>query len=278
MYVADTLSHELIREPSYGAPDDMEVLVQNLPATADKLEEFRRVIEDDPVMQCLRRFIQHRWPKHKSAVPPNSQSYWGICDELHEADRLLLFGDRLIVPTLLRSSMLQLIHKGHLGDKYKSRARSSMYWPCMCHDIEETVAKCSICLKYRAANPKVSLVPNSVPGLGWEKVAVHVMTYQGHDYIVVIDFYSKYPEIAMLERKTAAYVILHMKSMFAGHGILSQLVSDTMPFASREFNDFAKEWGIKLTTSSPMYPQSNGQSERAVQTMKNMLKKANAEG
>ena len=104
------------------------------------------------------------------------------------------------------------------------------------------------------------------------------MTYQGHDYIVVVDFYSKYPEIAMLERKTAACVMLHMKSMFARHGIPGQLVSDNMPFASREFNDFAKEWGIKLTTSSLMYPQSNGQSECAVQTMKNMLKKANAEG
>ena len=57
-----------------------------------------------------------------------------------------------------------------------------------------------------------------------------------------------------------------------------QLISDNMLFPSLEFNDFAKEWGIKLTTSSPMHPQSNGQSERAVQTMKSMLKKANAEG
>ena len=82
----------------------------------------------------------------------------------------------------------------------------------------------------------------------------------------------------MLERKTASCVILHMKSIFASDGIPSQLVSDNMPFASRKFNEFAKEWGIQLTTSSPMYPQSNGQSERAVQTMKNMLKRSNDEG
>ena len=44
-------------------------------ATADKLEEFRRVIVDDPAMQCLRRFIQHGWPKLKSAIPPEIQSY-----------------------------------------------------------------------------------------------------------------------------------------------------------------------------------------------------------
>ena len=193
MYVADTLSRAFIRgEPSCGAPDDMEVhvhnLVENLPATAEKLEEFRQVIGDDPLMKCLRRFIHNGWPKLKSAVPPEIQSYWGICDELHEADRLMLFGDRLIV-----STMLQLIHEGHLGGyKCKSRARSSLYWPCMCHDIEETVAKCSICLKYRAAQQIRKR---------WEKVAVDIMNYQGHDYIVVVDFYSKYPERAVRTMK-----------------------------------------------------------------------------
>ena len=74
-------------------------------------------------------------------------------------------------------------------------------------------------------------------------MAVDTMTYQGHDHVVVVDFYSKYPENAMLERKTAACAILHMKSMFARHGIPGHVVSDNMPFASREFNDFAEEWG-----------------------------------
>ena len=74
MYVADTLSRAFIRgELSCGAQDDMEVLVpnlvENLPATSDNFEEFRRVIGNDPMMQCLRRFIQRGWPKNTSAVP-----------------------------------------------------------------------------------------------------------------------------------------------------------------------------------------------------------------
>ena len=53
MYVADTLSHAFIPvEPSCGEPDNMEVLVhnlvENLPATTDKLEEFRRVNQRRP--------------------------------------------------------------------------------------------------------------------------------------------------------------------------------------------------------------------------------------
>jgi len=52
---------------------------------------------------------------------------------------------------------------------------------------------------------------------------------------------------------------------------------DNMPFASSEFRKFAQEWGFKVTTSSPTCPQSNGQSERAVQTIKQGLRIA-AEG
>ena len=51
-----------------------------------------------------------------------------------------------------------------------------------------------------------------------------------------------------------------------------------MPFGSREFKDFAHEWGIKPTTSSPTYAQSNSQAERCVQTLKGLLKKADEEG
>ena len=51
-----------------------------------------------------------------------------------------------------------------------------------------------------------------------------------------------------------------------------------MPYASKEFHKFASEWNIKLTTSSPLYPQSNSQSERLVQIVKQMLKKAKEEG
>ena len=51
-----------------------------------------------------------------------------------------------------------------------------------------------------------------------------------------------------------------------------------MPFGSREFREFARDWSIKVTTSSPVYPQSNGQAERFVQTLKNLFKKADEDG
>ena len=51
-----------------------------------------------------------------------------------------------------------------------------------------------------------------------------------------------------------------------------------MPFGSLEVKDFGNEYGIKKTTSSPMYAQFNGQAERFVQSLKGLLKKVDEEG
>ena len=82
----------------------------------------------------------------------------------------------------------------------------------------------------------------------------------------------------MLERKTTACVILHMKSIV--HTSWNSRLARKRQYAVRKSRTqrLRKGMGIKLTNSRPRCPQSNSQSERAVQTMKNMLKKANAEG
>ena len=51
-----------------------------------------------------------------------------------------------------------------------------------------------------------------------------------------------------------------------------------MPFSSYTFNQFATEWGFEIINSSPTYPQSNGQSERYVGIVKQLLRKSLAEG
>ena len=141
MYVADTLSLAFLTgDAGCEAPEDMEVLVhslvENLPATIDKLGQFRRAFAMDQVMQTLKQSIRHGWPQRKSAASPEIQAYWDICDELHEPEGLLLFGERLVVPASLRPDMLQVIHEDHLGrDKCKERARVSMYLPLKCVDI-----------------------------------------------------------------------------------------------------------------------------------------------
>lgn len=86
---------------------------------------------------------------------------------------------------------------------------------------------------------------------------------------------SRYPEIALLASTSADAVINHLKSIFARHGIPVTVVSDNGPqFSSSAFAEFAKAYGFNHTTSSPLHPQANGEAERAVQTVKHLLEKA----
>lgn len=56
-----------------------------------------------------------------------------------------------------------------------------------------------------------------------------------NSYLIVVDYYSKYPELCLLKDKTAGSVITSMKSMFARHGIPDEVVADNMPFSSKSF-------------------------------------------
>jgi len=98
--------------------------------------------------------------------------------------------------------------------------------------------------------------------------------WKNSHYLLVIDYFSRYIEIAKFSSESSAAVIKHMKSIFTRHGIPQEVVSDNGPqYSSKEFANFSKEYGFLHTTSSPKFPQGNGEAEQGVQTMKNFLKK-----
>ena len=109
----------------------------------------------------------------------------------------------------------------------------------------------------------------------WRKIGADLFTLFGKNFLVVVDYTSNYPEVAKLEDLSSTNTISHMKSIMARHGLPSVVVSDNGPqFSSREFRQFAMQYGFKHVTSSPEYPQSNGKAEQAVQIVKRLLKKA----
>ena len=71
----------------------------------------------------------------------------------------------------------------------------------------------------------------------------------------------------------------NLKSCSDWKGAPDEIMSDNgPPFSSKEFNSFLSGLGIKHTTSSPNYPQSNGFIERQIQTVKRLMEKATATG
>ena len=65
------------------------------------------------------------------------------------------------------------------------------------------------------------------------------------------------------------------EEVFTEHGYPDELVSNNGPcYRGKQFSEFLRRKGIKHTTSSPYYPQSNGLAEAYVKVIKNMMKKA----
>ena len=110
-------------------------------------------------------------------------------------------------------------------EKSKARTRVCVYWPNMYSDIENTVKQCVLCNTYANTNHKEPLLPHPVPQNPWEKVGIDYFTLNGKDFLLIVDYYSKYPEVAQMTSKTAQATIAKLKMVFARHGIPRVVIS-----------------------------------------------------
>ena len=90
-----------------------------------------------------------------------------------------------------------------------------------------------------------------------------------------LPFGSRFPEVTKLSSTVSKSVISVLKTLFARYGIPEVLRSDNVPqYSSDEFAQFMQSYGVRHITSRARYPQSNGLSEKMVQTLKRLLKRS----
>ena len=124
---------------------------------------------------------------------------------------------------------------------------------------------CHVCAR-KNPPPIEPMIPSELPDYPWQKVSLDLFQLKGKMYLLVADYFSRFPEVIQLSTTTSSSVIQAMKVIFGRHGIPEQVVTDNGPqYASREFTS---SYGFCHTTSSPLYPQGNGHAERIVQTVK----------
>lgn len=281
--VADTLSRKSLSDQDMSLTEGMDIQVHtvysSLPVSDSKLEEIRVETEKDPQFQKLQEVIQNGWPEEKKKCPMIVSEFWNHRDELSYLHGIIFKGEKIVMPTSLRSDMLSRIHASHLGiEKCKQRARDIMFWPGMGKEIESIISKCSVCLTYRPSNTKEPMISHKIPDRPWQVVATDLFTWNNEDYLVTVDYYSRYFELDRLHSTTSAAVIHKLKAAFARHGIPETVISDNGPqYSSGEFASFVKAWEFTHTTTSPYYPQSNGLAEKSVHTAKMLLEKAKAD-
>lgn len=141
-----------------------------------------------------------------------------------------------MVPASEWKTYLNLLHQGHLGiQKCRDRSRQSVYWRGITHDIQVLVSSCSACATYSNSQQTEHLKCHEVPELPWNKLAIRLQSY-----LVVVDCHSHFPELRRFKGKSAADVIVALKSMFAIHGVPLSILADNMPFGSQMFHLTAK--------------------------------------
>ena len=92
---------------------------------------------------------------------------------------------------------------------------------------------------------------------------------QGHNYLLIIDYYSKFISVEKLQNPQYEIVINECKKDFLHFGITKDLITDNSPgFSSQKFHSFSKTWNILHKTISPHFHQLNGLAEKSIQTVK----------
>ena len=281
--IADALSRVSPLPPDTEEKHELDIipvhmLTEEIPADAGSIADFRQATQEDTTSGLLMQAVMNGWPASRKDCHPLLLEYWTYREEISAENGLLFKGHRLIVPESMRNRALQTIHAGHFGqEKMQLRARESVFWPKITADILQTAQTCTVCQTFSRSQQRETLIPHEVPQGPWEKLGIDFFEFNSCNYLMIADYYSRFPVIRRVRSTTTTATVDTLKQVFSEYGVPKLVMSDNGPqFGSKEFASFSKQWCFTHITSSPRYPQSNGLVERMIQTTKQCLKKCAA--
>ena len=272
MLIADALS---CYTPLATPVMPLDVSVNHVHITTRKKIDFQDAMHSDLTLCALAEMILLGWPEDIHDVPMDLCPYHHTRDDLTVEDGIILCGEALIIPPLERNKVLQSIHEGHQGiSKCQYHSHQCVYWPGINWDIKCIIDACTTCQHHCPQGPQQLLKPSLAPEHPWQHLGADIMHFDGNEYLIIIDYYSKMPFVCRIppSQCNAAMTTSTLKELFAEHGIPESLCSDNGPqFASTLFVEFAADWNFNHCTSAPTNPHSNGQATVAVKIIKGLL-------
>nr|GFC80184.1 retrotransposable element Tf2 [Tanacetum cinerariifolium] len=153
----------------------------------------------------------------------------------------------------------------------------------MKQDVATFVSKCMTCQQVKIEHQRVSglFQPLEIPMWKWDEISMDFVTglpttLKRHDTIwVVVDRLTKSAHFLPIRKN---YSISKLAEIFRQeivrlHSTSTYIVSyRDLRFTSRFWKGLQKDWGTRLKFSTAFHPQTNGQSERTIQTLKDMLR------
>ena len=176
--------------------------------------DYQAAQSSDAVCTLIKRYCRNGWPSKPNVDEP-IRPYWEVRGELTLHDDLLLYNTRVVVPASLQKETLAKLHHGHQGiDRCRQQARISVWWPGISKQIKECDKKCQHCAKLNRPR-KEPLIPSALPVYPWQKVGADLFVFDRATYIVIVDYFSRYPEVIKLTSITSQSIIAALKTTFA---------------------------------------------------------------
>ena len=270
----------LSRLPSPESPNCVPVpgsvlFVQNqLSKTIVKVQDIKQATSKDPIMSKVLEFVKYGFPNEP--LDGEFKVFFNRKEELSVEDGCILWGNRVVVPPIHQKAVLLELHQGHPGiTRMKALARCYVWWPGIDTDLESVVRQCSNCQQIRKSPPDTILHPWEWPGEAWSRIHIdYAGPIKNQMLLIIVDAYTKWIDVHITNSTSTQVTVEKLRKSFADHGLPQTVVSDNGScFTSEEFRTFIQENGLKHILVSPYRPASNGLAERAVQTVKEGIRK-----
>ena len=247
---------------------------------------MRRAIARDPQSQKLIQCIQQGYLTRDPDLTPFRQ----IFREFGYSRGVLLREDRLYIPSSepepgtgsLRQRVVELAHEGHQGaGKTKRLLRTRVWFPRLDALVDKKIASCLACQASTSTPTRNLLKPTPLPDRPWQRVAADFWgpLSSGQHLLVVIDEYSRYPEVEITSSTSGPATIPVIDKIFATHGIPESVKTDGgPPFNGHEFAMYSRWAGFTHRKVSPEDPEANGLAEAFMKTVKKTWHAARIEG
>ncbi|KAG8474462.1 hypothetical protein CXB51_031417 [Gossypium anomalum] len=205
-------------------------------------------------------------------------------------DDCLRFRNRLCVPrnSELISVILNEAHNSRMSihpgsTKMYNNLKCQFWWSGMKRDISNFVSKCLVCQQVKAEHqvPSGLLQPIMIPEWKWDRITMDFvsglpLSSSKKDAIwVIVDRLTKSAHFisVRMDYSLDKLAELYIYQIVKLHGVPISIVSDRDPrFTSRFWKKLQEALGTKLHFSTAFHPQTDGQSERIIQILEDMLR------
>ena len=229
---------------------------------------------------------------HLRAAYEQDEAFMDVCNE-HELELrgpLWYHNDKLAIPDVqqLRNDIIDEHHNpptaGHLGrDKTLASVQRTCWWPAMAEDVATFERACDDCQRNKPPHqpPPGFLQPLPYPDQPWESISMDLVTdlpktTAGYDAnAVFVDRFTKMLHFVPTTKTGTAPALaaIFIDNIFKHHGLPSSIISDRDPrFTSNFWRATFQILETKLNLSTAFHPETDGQTERAIRTVEQMLR------